>query len=235
MSSPPKYQSLLLSGLAQSYASPGEISLYVTRRQAGLFPATALGKAAANAALQSNWLQMVRTETRGKTTISYVKLTGAGTQYLLEQTDPKPLLEQVQACLNREESKLQSVQATVREAFQTMEGMRQRVEQLAAMVNQSQVTQTRVSVPAWEDQLTEYLTRRQSSRPAEDCPLPELYQQARQMAPELSVGMFHDGLRRLQEQRRIALQPWTGPLHELPEPGLALLQGHSLAFYASTA
>jgi hypothetical protein len=41
-------------------------------------------------------------------------------------------------------------------------------------------------------------------------------------------------LRRLHADRRIALQPWTGPLHELPEPGLALLQGHSLAFYAST-
>lgn len=234
MSSLPKYQSLVLTGLAQSYASPGEMPLHTTRAQPGLFPASAPGKAAAQAALQSNWLQTVRTEPRGKTITTYVALTPAGSAYLLEQSDPKPLLEQVQTRLKCEESHLQEVQSQVRTAFQTMESLRHRVEQLASMFDQRQVVQTRISVPAWEDSLTEYLTRRQDARPAEDCPLPELYQQARQIVPELSVGTFHDGLRRLHADRRIALQPWTGPLHELPEPGLALLQGHSLAFYAST-
>lgn len=234
MSSLPKYHSLVLTALAQSYASPGEVPLHSTKALPGLFPANALGKAAAQAALQSNWLQNVRTETKGKTVTTYVTLTHSGSAYLLEQTDPKPLLEQVQTRLQSEASHLQKVQAMVRVAFQTMESLKSRVEQLATMVDQRQVVQTRISVPAWEDRLTEYLNQRQSVRPAEDCPLPELYQQARQIVPELSVGTFHDGLRRLHADRRIALQPWTGPLHELPEPSLALLQGHSLAFYASS-
>ncbi len=233
MSSLPKYHSLVLTGLAQSYALPGEMPLHSTRAQPGLFPATAPGKAAAQAALQSNWLQTVRTEPKGKTVTIYVTLTPAGSAYLLEQSDPKPLLEQVQSRLQNEEARLQEVQSQVRSAFQAMESLRNRVEQLASLVDQRQVMQTRVSVPAWEDRLTEYLSKRQDARPAEDCPLPELYQQAKQLVPELSVGTFHDGLRRLHADRRIALQPWTGPLHELPEPGLALLQGHSLAFYAS--
>jgi hypothetical protein len=234
MSSQPKYHSLVLTGLAQNYASPGEMPLHTTRAQVGLFPATASGKAAAQAALQSNWLHVVRTEPKGKSVTTYVALTAAGTAYLLEQSDPKSLLEQVQTRLKSEESHLQEVQSQVRTAFQSMESLRHRVEQLALIVGQRQVVQTRISVPVWEDRLTEYLTKRQDSRPAEDCPLPELYQQARQVVPDLSVGTFHDGLRRLHADRRIALQPWTGPLHELPEPGLALLQGHSLAFYAST-
>ena len=192
------------------------------------------GKAAAQTALQSNWLQIVRTEPKGRAVTTFVTLTTTGSAYLLEQSDPKPLLEQVQAYLQNEESRLQEVQSQVRASFQLMESLRSRVEQLAILVDQRQVVQTRVSVLAWEDRLTEYLAKRQDIRPAEDCPLPELYQQAKQFVPELSVGTFHDGLRRLHADRRIALQPWTGPLHELPEPGLALLQGHSLAFYAST-
>lgn len=234
MSSLPKYHSHILTALAQSYASPGEVPLHTTKALPGLFPANALGKAAAQATLQSNWLQSVRTETKGKTVTTFVTLTATGTAYLLEQTDPKPLLEQVQARLQREASHLQEVQAMVRTAFQTMEALKTRVEQLVALVDQRQVVQARVSVPAWEDRLAEYLHQRETMRPAEDCPLPELYQQARQIMPELSVGTFHDGLRRLHADRRIALQPWTGPLHELPEPSLALLQGHSLAFYASS-
>ncbi|HQR08002.1 MAG TPA: hypothetical protein PLN21_14335 [Gemmatales bacterium] len=234
MSSQPKYYPLVLTALAQSYASPGEMPLHTTRAQPGLFPTTGIGKAAAQAALQSNWLQSVRSETKGKAITTYVTLTTTGSDFLLEQTDPKPLLEQVQTRLQSEASRLQEVQSMVRVAFQSMEALKNRVEKLATMVDQRQVVQARVSVPAWEDRLTEYLNQRESARPAEDCPLPELYQQARQIVPELSVGTFHDGLRRLHADRRIALQPWTGPLHELPEPSLALLQGHSLAFYASS-
>lgn len=233
MSSLPKYHSLLVAGLAQAYAAPGEIPLHHTKAAAGLFPGTAPGKAAAQAALQATWLNSVRVVTKGKTTINYVALTQAGMSYLLEQSDPKPLLEQVHSALKCEEAMLQDVQAKVRSAFQSIEMLRTRVEQLATMVSERQVVQTKVSVPAWEDRLTEYISKRQSARPAEDCPLPELYREARNVAPELTVGTFHDGLRRLHDERRIALQPWTGPLHELPEPTLALLQGHSLAFYAS--
>ncbi len=32
---------------------------------------------------------------------------------------------------------------------------------------------------------------------------------------------------------RIYVHPWTGPLHELPEPAYALLVGHEIAYYAS--
>ena len=125
MSSLPKYHSLILAGLAQSYASSGELPLHTTRAQPGLFPTTAPGKAAAQAALQSNWLQALRTETKGKTVTTYVTLTPAGGTYLLEQSDPKPLLEQIQANLQSEQSRLQLVQTQVRASFQLMESLPQ--------------------------------------------------------------------------------------------------------------
>jgi hypothetical protein len=63
-----------------------------------------------------------------------------------------------------------------------------------------------------------------------DCPLPELY---RRLPSAPSIGQFHDQLRRLHEVQEIYLHPWTGPLYDLPEPALALLVGHEIAYYAS--
>jgi hypothetical protein len=86
----------------------------------------------------------------------------------------------------------------------------------------------------WLSTVQEQLAERLHADALEDCPLPELFQTARRCAPELTVGRFHDGLRRLQEEGRIYLHPWTGPLYEIPEPALALLVGHEIAFYASS-
>ena len=51
--------------------------------------------------------------------------------------------------------------------------------------------------------------------------------------PAPTIGHFHDSLRRLHEQEKIYLHPWTGPLYEIPEPPYALLVGHEIAYYAS--
>lgn len=64
-----------------------------------------------------------------------------------------------------------------------------------------------------------------------DCPLPELYRVL--PASTWTIGAFHDVLRALLQQQRIWLHPWTGPLSEIPEPALALLVGHEVAYYAS--
>ena len=66
-----------------------------------------------------------------------------------------------------------------------------------------------------------------------DCPLPELYRRLGARHAGLSIGRFHDLLRHLHDAHRVYLHPWTGPLYELPEPPLALLVGHEVAYYAS--
>jgi hypothetical protein len=68
---------------------------------------------------------------------------------------------------------------------------------------------------------------------SEDCTLPELYRQVRTRLPRLTIGQFHDVLRRLNDDGQIYLHPWTGPLYDLPEPPQALLVGHGIAYYAS--
>jgi hypothetical protein len=73
----------------------------------------------------------------------------------------------------------------------------------------------------------------ESSAASEDCPLSHLYRCAAAGAPGLTIGHFHDALRRLHEQGKVYLHPWTGPLYEIPEPPYALLVGHEIAYYAS--
>jgi len=47
------------------------------------------------------------------------------------------------------------------------------------------------------------------------------------------VTAFHDGLRRLQDQRVIRLLPFAGPPDELPQPEYALLDGATFMYYAA--
>jgi len=82
--------------------------------------------------------------------------------------------------------------------------------------------------------LVKHLESWQAADILDDCALPELYHRARQAFPTLTIGQFHDGLRTLQERGQIYLHPWTGPLYDIPEPALALLVGHEIAYYAST-
>ena len=51
----------------------------------------------------------------------------------------------------------------------------------------------------------------------EDCPLPELYHKAQEASPGLSIGRFHDGLRKLHAQEQI-----TNPQSPLQEPGMPM-------------
>ncbi|OWK44460.1 hypothetical protein FRUB_02392 [Fimbriiglobus ruber] len=72
-----------------------------------------------------------------------------------------------------------------------------------------------------------------SAGAAQDCPLPELYRSLTCREAPPTIGAFHDSLRRLHDEYRIYLHPWTGPLYALPEPTYALLAGHNIAYYAS--
>lgn len=237
MTSKPKHHALLLEGLAQALASPAGIALFASKTSPGLFPNNAAGKSAAREALFQGWLTKLSSQPRGKTTVDVVALTTQGSNYVLDHLNPRLLLEAVQKTLTERAQQLVTLLASLRTCQHDIDTLRARVEGIADRLGANSITATtaRVNPAAWEDHLTAYLLARQHSRPAEDCPLPELFRQAKDASPSLSVGEFHEGLRRLQAERRLALQPWTGPLHELPEPDLALMQGHSLAYYASPA
>jgi hypothetical protein len=92
---------------------------------------------------------------------------------------------------------------------------------------------TAEQVAALHRAILSHVDRWQASGAADDYPLAELFRHLQPGIPGLTIGRFHDALRDLHDADRIYLHPWTGPLHELPEPAFALLVGHLIAYYAS--
>jgi hypothetical protein len=221
-----KSTQLLLDALRRAVADPSGLPLYASKTGPGLFPATAAARPAAQRCKDEDLVKVVRTESRGKAVQEVCALTDKGLSYLLTEANPRQVLEDLVRALEAREGQLDDLVAAARQAQDTLEAFRA----LAANVLQQL---GRGGTPGWDAAALGYLERRQASGALGDCPLPELFQAARQAEPRLTIGQFHDGLRRLEEQGRVLLQPWTAPLYDLPEPPLALLSGHAVSYYAS--
>lgn len=226
---------LLLEGLSRAVAEPAGLPLVASRATPGLFTNTSASKQAAQRGKDEGLLRVVRTETRGKSTQEVCAITEKGLAYLLHQVSPRQVLEDFVRAL-------QSRQAQTGELLDVAHRMREELDALRTMAEKvlQQVQQPTANGHAsdhgpepWPMRVLEFLTHWQTSGTAEDCALPALFAQAQAAAPRLTIGQFHDGLRRLHDQEQIYLHPWTGPLYEIPEPSYALLVGHEVAYYAS--
>jgi hypothetical protein len=236
-----KSTQLLLDALSRAAADPAGVPLHASKSSPGLFPTTAAAKAAAQRCKQDHLVKVVRTETRGKAVQEVCALTEKGLAYLLSQVSPRQLLEDLVRAVESRQAQLTDLVATARQSHASLDAVKSLAEKVLQQVGQpgngpaALPGERAGSAPNGAETcgaaVLAYLGRRQES--AEDCPLPELYQAARQAYPKLSVGQFHDVLRQQHEQERVYLHPWTGPLYDLPEPPYALLIGHEILYYAS--
>jgi hypothetical protein len=226
-----KSTQLVVSALRRCVAEPEPAPLHGTRTTPGLFAATPSARQAAQRSLEEGYLRVVHTETRGKTSQELCSLTDKGLSWLLQHASARQVLEDFIRAIEAREQQLGRIQAGLdvlrSNADRVLQHLLQQ-EQSAAAARSS----TREAA-AWEQIAISYLRGRQESAAGGDCPLPELYRHLQASVPGLSIGQFHDGLRRLLEQQQIYLHPWTGPLYALPEPPCALLVGHEVAYYAS--
>ena len=228
---------MLLDGLSRAAADSTGLPLFSSKAAAGLFASTAPGKQAAQRGREQDYLRVVRTETRGKTAIDICTITDKGLAYLLSQLSPRPVLEDFLRALEARHEQADELLALARQMQLSLETLKTRVATVLHHLGSSAAASVPVSTngsETWPSAILAYLGRRLTTDAAEDCPLPELYRQAKQAAPGLTLGRFHDVLRRLYAETHIYLHPWTGPLHDLPEPAYALLVGHEIAYYASS-
>jgi hypothetical protein len=231
-----KSTQMVLDALSRAVADPAGLPLHGSKAAPVLFPTTAAAKQAAQRCKDEGFLHVVRTETRGKTAVEVCALTEKGLAHLLSQISPKQVLEDLVRAVEARQNQTGELLETARQMQTGLDALKA----VAEKVLQQNKPASPAAPPAggngsdaWLAAVLSYLGHWQSSGPSEDCPLPELYRQARQAAPNLTVGHFHDGLRRLYEQQQVYLHPWTGPLYDLPEPPYALLVGHEIAYYAS--
>jgi hypothetical protein len=228
-----KTQSLILDALTRAAAAPAGLPLVA---KTGLFAATAAGKQAAQATKSAGLVQVLRTETRGKSALEICVLTKKGLALLLEEANPRLVLEAFVKAIDRCAQQLQVLLEGARAGQDHLEAMKTHAARLMERWRQPELPASEKNgkheADGGELVLT-YLRRRQDAGTLGDCPLPELYRHVTTARPGLTLGQFHDLCRRLGASRALYLHPWTGPLYELPEPACALLAGHEVAYYAS--
>lgn len=241
--------SLIVEALGRALADPAGMPLHGGRKRPGLFAASAAAKKAARRCKDENWLQILRTHKQGRAEVEICAITEKGLAYLAGQLSPRQVIEQLVHAVEAHKQQVGALVVAVQQAQAGLEAFRVVAEKalhdignrdVMPVVANGKVERTNGSLthaePIEKDIATATLARLSDWRaghPTEDCTLPELYRQLRQVTGELRIGEFHDGLRRLHEQGRIYLHPWTGPLYDMPDPALALMIGHEIAYYAS--
>src|SRR5437764_5190214 len=95
-----KVTETLLDALRQALGGPGEQRRLRSGTLAGLFTGrTGVYAEAATRALRDGVLEVVRTETKGKTQVEWVRLTPRGIEFLHDQESPVRALEELRDAL----------------------------------------------------------------------------------------------------------------------------------------
>ena len=232
-----KTTQLIVEALGRAAADPAGAPLHGGKSAPGLFAATAAGKQAAQQCKDEGLLRVVRTETKGKTSTEVCAITEKGLAFLFSQVSPKQVLEEFLRVLQSRQGQVDELLATAGRMQDSLDALKLAAERALQEVHKPSSAVgpdcSRNGAETWLASVLSYLARHQESGATDDCSLPLLFGHAQQIATHLSIGQFHDGLRKLHDQQQIYLHPWTGPLYELPQPPLALLVGHEIAYYAS--
>jgi hypothetical protein len=239
---------VLIAALKQALDDPSaERRLYKSGKLDGLFPGrSGVGGEAAARALGDGLLELVRTETKGKIVIEWVRLTPRGVGYLNECESPARALHGLRDALRANQQAVPLWLADMRATLQALDerlavdaqkwqqrldGLTKRVEETLRRLDAAGPPPEVAKAYPWAADALSYLDRRRGSGASSDCPLPELFGALARGHVGLSVGAFHEGLRRLRERRALRLVPINGA--ELTQPEFALLDGGAVLYYAA--
>ncbi|MGH7169243.1 MAG: hypothetical protein ACRELG_03060 [Gemmataceae bacterium] len=246
----------LVAALRQALTEPGEQRLYRSGKLSGLFPSrNGVHGSAAAQALRDGLLEIVRTETKGKTVFDWVRLTPRGVEFLHDRESPLIALQELRSTLRLNQQAVPVWLTEMRGALQAMDerlaaDAHKWLERLDALTRRVDETLRRLEQSApllppeiaqehpWAIDALNYLDRRRLAAGASPngdiltCPLPELFAALVRQHPELSVRVYHEGLRRLHERRLLQLRP-AASLDDLPQPEYALLEGAAVFYHVA--
>jgi hypothetical protein len=229
----------LVEALTKAAADPGGMPLYGNKKTPGLFAGSTAARKLAERARNDGYLEVVQSRTIAKKTQEFCVLTDKGLAFLVGHASPREILDRLLLVLQSREAQIDELVRTARHWQQGLESLRTLIRTLSVKVSSNGFTNgtgangTAHAKPVLPDEIVAAVREWQNAAAA-DCPLPELCKRLQDKRAGLTIGVFHDALRQLYEERRLYLHPWTGPLYEIPEPAFALLAGHEIAYYAST-
>jgi hypothetical protein len=239
----------LVAALRQALAGPEEHRLYRAGKLDGLFASRAgAAGAAAVQALAQELLVPTRSETKGKVVIEWVRLTPSGVDFLHQHESPVRALEEVRHALRSNQQNLpvwlddmratlaavdERLAADARKWTERLDGLTRRVEDaLRRLESERPLLPPEVAdAYPWSVDALNYLDRRKTGGAPGDCPLPELFAALTRTHATLSVGAFHEGLRRLHDRRVLRLKPAEDGT-SLTHPEFALFDGGAVLYFA---
>lgn len=236
-----KSSELMVEALGRAAVEPGGLPLHGGRRDS-LFASSSAAKRAAQICKTEGYLHVLRAEPRGRGVREICAITEKGLDYLLHQVSPKHVMEDVVRALHGQQAQVGELLTTVRQWQAKLDALKIFVEKSFSRGDRNgclrlehtpfsespDLAGEKRKPSELRESILSHLSQWHESG---DCPLPELYHHAD--PDHFTIGQFHDELRQLHKEEQIYLHPWTGPLSEIPEPALALLAGHGIAYYAS--
>jgi hypothetical protein len=108
-----KSSEIIISALRRAAIEPAGLPLHGGRLQS-LFSASASGKKAAQLCKSEGFLQLLRTESRGRSIREICAITEKGLAYLLHQVSPKHVLEDLVRALHSQQAQVGELLATAR-------------------------------------------------------------------------------------------------------------------------
>lgn len=209
--------------------------LYGSGKSPGLFPSPSVSsRRSVSEMLEQGLLEVDGDPENSKATC---RLTSAGREWVLEQDDPRILLEDLLRATEEQTDELRDLASTLSSKRELLEQQAGAIRAVLARLSPDgssgtsslpQPVDPSLLVEAIETLIVSGAAVGPGAAP---WTLQRLFTTLRERWPTLTIGQLHDGVRVLHTRGRIRLSPWTGPLYQLPEPALALLIGHEVLYY----
>lgn len=236
--------SAAVEALTRAAANAVPLKLHGTAKSPGIFLSAAQGaKDAARLCVERGWLQGTgEFSGKGKSAAELFHITPAGVEFALENGEVPALLNDLllagdsqRETLQRVETAIRSLQDELRKLGTALPAQKELLARLKVESRRPSVAQTATpnaaDSTAWLEKVVQYVRSFRQRTPHFSCSFSELFREIATPAG-LSVGQFHDGLRRLSRERRIVLEPWTGAMSDLTDDHLALVMAKETKFYA---
>jgi DNA-binding PadR family transcriptional regulator len=237
-------QSILLEALKAGAAHDGELRLYRSGKLPGLFRGrTAAHAEAATQALRDGLIEVVRSETKGKATTEWVRVTPKGVDLVVQHESPARAMDALRDALQLNAQNLPAWVAQMRQELDAMsrrvlgefERIGKRLDRLADHVetalHKAEQKRETALVP-WAQPALDYLAGRCEATGQDRCPLPELFAALSARQFEMGIKEFHAGLRHMQGSALLQLLAYDGAAGP-PEPEYALPDGPTVLYYCT--
>jgi hypothetical protein len=239
-------ESLALEALALALTDPEPKLLFASGAVAGFFKgATQPVKAAARLCEDRQWLTPTDDwHGKGKTRKQKYRLSPAGSQAVLQHSEPLVVLRSLATALQQQTTTFQAIHQQLGRLLGGLQPLADTVGQLTRRLEPPNIEEllrrlngapaaaaSPSSPPDWFDAAVRLVSEQQQRDRYQPLSLPQLYAALRQTRPGLTLGQFHDGLRLLRDQGRVRLAPFTRALATIDDARNALFLDGEVMYY----